>query len=77
MGRLDLDIRRAPVGDVLVIENLERFDWHLVDFVRKTTDAGLRRQLVETAYAIVLRRKFDKYSLHGVTLLCRSVSAHR
>ena len=39
----------TPVGDLLIVEEWERLDGHLVDFVREATNPGLRRQRIEAA----------------------------
>jgi hypothetical protein len=65
MSRFHFGIGGAPVGNMLVVEQLECLNGNLVNFAWKAADPGLRRQFVETAHAVVTCGKPDEHSLHG------------
>jgi hypothetical protein len=70
-------VRRTSVGNLLIIEQFERFDGDLVNLVGKASYPGPGRQLVETTGPIFLRKKLDKHALHRILLLLKSNSAAR
>ena len=77
MGRLHLCVRSAAIGDMLVVQQPESLNGHLVNLARQTADTGARRELVESANAVFMCQESNENGLHAHCFQCDSTMPQR
>jgi hypothetical protein len=58
-------VRGTPVVDVLVVQQPQPFDRHLVNLMGQAADAAARRELMKAALAMFFAREFDENAFHA------------